>query len=172
MIAPALGEGGGLKIIRNSVVALKFELLDSRGALVERGKAPYYYLHGGYQGIFPRVEDALAGKDVGEKVRVRLAPEEAFGARDPALVRIEPRAKFGGKPKVGMQVRGETAEGDGRHPMAFRVVKITDAEVTLDGNHPLAGEAIEFRCTVLEVRPAAPEEIAHGHAHGPGAHHH
>jgi FKBP-type peptidyl-prolyl cis-trans isomerase SlyD len=71
-----------------------------------------------------------------------------------------------------MQVRGETAEGDGRHPMAYRVVKVTADEVTLDGNHPLAGEEIEFRCTVLEVRPAAPEEIAHGHAHGPEGHHH
>jgi FKBP-type peptidyl-prolyl cis-trans isomerase SlyD len=161
-----------LKIIRNSVVALKFEMYDGKGTLVERGKSPYWYLHGGYQGIFPRVEEALAGKDVGEKVRVRLEPEEAFGARDPALVRVEPRAKFGGKPKVGMQVRGETAAGDERHPMAFRVVKVTDSEITLDGNHPLAGEAIEFRCTVLEVRPAAPEEVAHGHAHGPGDHHH
>ncbi len=161
-----------MKIIRNSVVALKFEMFDAKGALVERGKSPYWYLHGGYQGIFPRVEDALAGKDVGEKVRVRLAPEEAFGARDPALVRVEPRAKFGGKPKLGMQVRGETAQGEGHHPMAYRVVKVTDTEVTLDGNHPLAGEEIEFRCTVLEVRPAAPEEIAHGHAHGPGGHHH
>ena len=95
-----------MKIIKNSVVALKYEVFDGTGALVERGKSPYYYLHGGYQGIFPRVEEGLAGKDVGEKVRVRLAPADAFGARDPALVRVEPRAKFGGKPKVGMQMRG------------------------------------------------------------------
>ncbi|MFO1364454.1 MAG: peptidylprolyl isomerase [Burkholderiales bacterium] len=161
-----------MKIIRNSVVALKFEMLDAKGALVERGKSPYYYLHGGYQGIFPRVEEALAGKDVGEKVRVRLAAADAFGARDAALVRVEPRAKFGGKPKVGMQVRGETAAGDERHPMAFRVVQVTESEITLDGNHPLAGQEIEFRATVLAVRPASPEEIAHGHAHGPGDHHH
>lgn len=161
-----------MKIIRNSVVALKYEVFDGKGALVERGKSPYYYLHGGYQGIFPRVEEALAGRDVGEKVRVRLAPADAFGERDPALVFVEPRAKFGAKAKVGMQVRGRTAEGEGGHPMAFRVVKVTESEVTLDGNHPLAGEAIEFRCTVLEVRPAASEEIAHGHAHGPEGHRH
>ena len=161
-----------MKIIRNSVVALKFEMLDAKGALVERGKSPYYYLHGGYQGIFPRVEEALAGKDVGEKVRVRLAAADAFGARDAALVRVEPRAKFGGRPKVGMQVRGETAAGDERHPMAFRVVQVTESEITLDGNHPLAGQEIEFRATVLAVRPASPEEIAHGHAHGPEGHQH
>lgn len=161
-----------MRIIRNSVVALKYEVFDAKGELVERGKSPYYYLHGGYQGIFPRVEEALAGKDVGGKVRVRLAPADAFGERDPALVRVEPRAKFAGKPKVGMQVRGELPEGQGGHPIAFRVVKVTDEAVTLDGNHPLAGADIEFRATVLEVRPAAPEEIAHGHAHGPDGHHH
>ncbi len=161
-----------MKIIRNSVVALKFEVFDAQGTLVERGKEPYYYLHGGYAGIFPRVEEALAGKEVGEKVRVRLAPVDAFGERDPALVRVEARAKFGGKPKVGMQVRGQTSEGEGGHPMALRVVKVTDGDITLDGNHPLAGQEIEFRATVLEVRPAAPEEIAHRHAHGPGGHHH
>ena len=74
-----------MKIIRNSVIALKFEMFDGKGTLVERGKSPYYYLHGGYQGIFPRVEDALADKDVGEKVRVRLAPE-AVGAGGTALI--------------------------------------------------------------------------------------
>jgi FKBP-type peptidyl-prolyl cis-trans isomerase SlyD len=161
-----------LKIIRNSVVALKYEVFDAQGELVERGKSPYTYLHGGYQGIFPLVEEALGGKDVGEKVRVRLEPADAFGERDPALVRVEPRAKFAGKPKVGMQVRGESPEGADAHPVAFRVVKVTEQDVTLDANHPLAGQVIEFRCTVLEVRPAAPEEVAHGHAHGPGGHHH
>jgi FKBP-type peptidyl-prolyl cis-trans isomerase SlyD len=172
MIAPLPNGGRALRIIRNSVVALKYEVFDASGELFERGKSPYYYLHGGYRGIFPRVEEALGGKDVGERVRVRLAPADAFGERDPALVRVEPRAKFAGKPKVGMQVRGESPQGADGHPIAFRVVKVTDQEITLDGNHPLAGQAIEFRCTVLEVRPAAPEEVAHGHAHGPGGHHH
>jgi FKBP-type peptidyl-prolyl cis-trans isomerase SlyD len=162
-----------VRIIRNSVVALKFEVFDGAGQLVERGSAPYWYLHGGYQGIFPRVEEALAGRDVGEKVRVRLAPADGFGERDPALVRIEPRARFPGKVKIGMQVRGESGEGGAQsHPIAFRVVKIAGDEVTLDANHPLAGTEIEFRATVLEVRPATAEEIAHGHAHGPGGHHH
>ncbi len=71
------------------------------------------------------------------------------------------------------QRRDLASPGDeGGHPMAFRVVKVTDTEITLDGNHPLAGEEIEFRCSVLEVRPATPDEVAHGHAHGPGGHHH
>jgi FKBP-type peptidyl-prolyl cis-trans isomerase SlyD len=162
-----------VRIIRNSVVALKYEVFDADGQLVERGRTPYWYLHGGYQGIFPRVEEALAGKEPGEKVRVRLAPAEGFGERDPALVRVEPRARFAGKLRLGMQVRGEApGEGERGHPIAFRVVKIDGDDVTLDANHPLAGAAIEFRAVVLEVRPATAEEIAHGHVHGPGAHHH
>jgi FKBP-type peptidyl-prolyl cis-trans isomerase SlyD len=96
--------GHALKIIRNSVVALKYEVFDARGELVDRGKSPYYYLHGGYQGIFPRVEEALGGKDVGEKVRVRLAPADAFGER-PTLVRVD-RAPVRREAQVGMQVRG------------------------------------------------------------------
>ena len=162
-----------MKIIKNSVVALKYEVFDDRGQLVERGTASYWYLHGGYQGIFPKVEEALAGREPGEKVRVKLAPREGFGERDPALVRIEPRARFPGKLKLGMQVRGETGGGgDPAHPIAFRVVKIAGEDVTIDANHPLAGTEIEFRATVLEVRPATAEEIAHRHAHGPGGHHH
>jgi FKBP-type peptidyl-prolyl cis-trans isomerase SlyD len=166
------GDAAAVKIIKNSVVALKYEVFDARGELVERGTSPYWYLHGGYQGVFPRVEEALAGKEVGEKVRVKLAAADGFGEPDPALVRVEPRGRFSGKLKLGMQVRGQSGEGDHAHPIAFRVVKIDGDEVTLDANHPLAGQAIEFRCTVLEVRPATAEEIAHGHAHGPGGHHH
>ena len=161
-----------MKVIRNSVVALKYEVLDGRGEVVERGHEPLVYLHGGHGGIFPKVEEALADKEAGERVRVRLAPEDAFGPRDPSLVRMEPRNRFRGKVKVGMRVQGEAAHEDHSHPVSFRVVKVGEHDVTLDGNHPLAGQTIEFRCTVLDVRPASPEEIAHGHAHGPGGHHH
>jgi len=161
-----------MKVIRNSVVALKYEVLDGRGEVIERSREPLVYLHGGHGGIFPKVEEALADREAGEKVRVRLAPEDAFGPRDPGLVRVEPRGRFRSKVKVGMQVRGEAAHDGHSHPVSFRVTGVGEHEVTLDGNHPLAGQTIEFRCTVLDVRPASPEEIAHGHAHGPGGHHH
>lgn len=163
-----------MKIIRNSVVALKIDLLDADGKVVQRtgDDEPYVYLHGGHHGIFPRVEEELAGKAAGEKVRVKLAADEAFGRHDPDLVRVEARERFPGKVKVGMQFEGETAHGDHTHPMVFRVVGVTDTEVTVDANHPLAGKEIEVRATVLDVRPASPEEMQHGHAHGPGGHHH
>jgi len=161
-----------MKIIKNSVVTLKYEVFDERGSLLERGGEPLVYLHGGYGGVFPKVEEALAGKEAGERARVNLAPEDAFGARDPTLVRTESRSRFQGKVKVGMRFEGEVRHDDHAHPVTFRVAKITGDEVTLDGNHPLAGQTIEFRCNVLDVRPAALEEIAHGHAHGAGGHHH
>jgi FKBP-type peptidyl-prolyl cis-trans isomerase SlyD len=151
-------------------VALAIDLLDARGERVQRNPQ-YVYLHG-HAGLFPKLEAALEGRDVGEKVRLKLAAADAFGDRDRTLVRVEPRSSFPGKLKVGMEFEGEMSHGDHTHPTVFRVTKLTDAEVTLDANHPLAGQDIEVRCTVLEVRPASPEEIAHGHAHGPGGHHH
>ena len=161
-----------MKIMKNSVVALKYEVRDGRGEVVERARDALIYLHGGYGGVFQKVEEALTGKESGERVRVRLAPEEAFGPRNPALVRAEPRGRFQSKVKVGMRFQGESGRDDHAHPASFRVAKVTADEVTLDGNHPLAGQTIEFRCTVLGVRPAAPEEITHRHAHGAGGHHH
>jgi FKBP-type peptidyl-prolyl cis-trans isomerase SlyD len=159
-----------MKIISGSVVALSIDLLDARGERVQRNPQ-YVYLHG-QGGLFPKLEAELEGRDVGEKVRVKLAAEDAFGPRDPDRMRTEPRDRFPGRIKVGMEFEGEVKHGDHTHPLVFRVTKLTETEVTLDANHPLAGQDIEVRCAVLEVRPASPEEIAHGHAHGPGGHHH
>ena len=160
-----------MKIIRNSVVTLKYEVRDSRGEVVERGQEPLVYLHGGHGGLFPKVEAALADKAAGDRLLVGLAPEDAFGPRDPRLLRTEPRSRFKAKVKAGMRLKAEAGPEGDTHPMTFRVVKVGENEVTLDGNHPLAGQTIEFRCTVLDVRPASAEEIAHGHAHGPHGHH-
>lgn len=159
-----------MKIIANTVVELAIDLLDARGERVQRN--PHYlYLHG-HAGLFPKLEAALEGKDVGEKLRLRLGAADAFGERDLSRVRVEPRSRFPGKLKVGMEFDGEVQHGDHTHPMVFRVTRLTGDDVTLDANHPLAGQEIEVRCTVLDVRPASPEEISHGHAHGPGGHHH
>ena len=159
-----------MKIIPSSVVALSIDLLDARGERVQRNPQ-YVYLHG-HGGLFPVLEAALDGKEPGEKLRLKLAAADAFGTRDPAMMRVEPRTSFPGRIKLGMEFEGEMKHGDHAHPMVFRVTKLTESEVTLDANHPLAGQDIEVRCTVLEVRPASAEELAHGHAHGPGGHHH
>jgi FKBP-type peptidyl-prolyl cis-trans isomerase SlyD len=159
-----------MKIIADTVVTLAIDLLDARGERVQRNPQ-YVYLHG-HGGLFPRLEETLEGQDVGAKLRVKLAAAEAFGAHDPTRVQVEPRSRFPGKVKVGMEFEGETRHGDHTHPTVFRVTRLTELDVTLDANHPLAGQDIEVRCAVLDVRPASAEEMAHGHAHGPGGHHH
>lgn len=161
-----------MKIIKNAVVELKYDVLDASGELIERGKHPMTYLHGGHAGIFPKVEEALAGKEEGASVKVTLAPSDAFGERDPDLVRAEPRSRFPENVKVGMQFQAEVDHEDHAHPVVFEVIEVGAETVKVDGNHPLAGRALEFRAKVVSVRPASAEEIEHGHAHGPDGHHH
>jgi FKBP-type peptidyl-prolyl cis-trans isomerase SlyD len=161
-----------MKIIKNAVVALRYEVFDDQGEPIERGKEPLVYLHGGHAGIFPRVEQELAGKEEGDMVQVQLTPAEAFGERDDALVRDEPRSHFPEKVEVGMYFEAEMKHGEHAQPVVFQVVRVSGDSVTIDGNHPLAGRALDFRATVVSVRPATQEEIAHGHVHGAGGHHH
>ncbi len=160
-----------MKIIDNSVVTLKYTVHDDEGKLVDQGNEPLTYLHGGYDGIFPLVESALAGKQEGEQVKLKLQPDDAFGEYDAELVRVEPRERFPKEITVGMQFEG-AAEDDDEDLMIFTVTNIADDKVVVDGNHPLAGIALMFDCTVVSVRPATAQEISHGHIHGPGGHHH
>lgn len=161
-----------MKIIKDSVVELKYEVFDADGELIERGKRPLVYLHGGHAGIFEKVEEALAGKEEGESVKVNLTPGDAFGDRDPGLIRAEPRGRFPENVKVGMQFQGEVSHDDHAHQVVFEVIEVGTDTVKIDGNHPLAGRALDFRAKVLSVRPATPEEIEHGHVHGPHGHDH
>jgi FKBP-type peptidyl-prolyl cis-trans isomerase SlyD len=160
-----------MKIIKDSVVTLKYTVHDDEGKMVDQGNEPLTYLHGDYDGIFPAVEKALAGKEVGEKIQIKLQPDDAFGEYDAELVRVEPRDRFPKEIKVGMQFEG-AAEDDDEDLMIFTVTDVTDDKVVVDGNHPLAGVALLFDAAVVSVRPASAEEISHGHIHGEGGHHH
>jgi FKBP-type peptidyl-prolyl cis-trans isomerase SlyD len=157
-------------IAKNSVVSLSYELFGDDGDLIERTQSPVSYLHGGYDGIFPLVEQALDGKDVGYECRVKLAPDDAFGEYDADLVRMESREMFPSNVNVGMQFEG--SEDDSAEGRIYTVTDVTDEKVVVDGNHPLAGRSLVFACTVTAVRPASKEELTHGHVHGPGGHHH
>lgn len=158
-------------IARNSVVTLNYRVIDSDGKLVDEGENPLVYLHGGYGGIFDRIEEELQGKGAGDRLVVKLQPEDAFGEYDAELVNIESRKLFPEDIEVGMQFeRG--AEDDESDDMLFIITDITDDKVVVDGNHPLAGVALVFECTVAEVRAGTDEEVTHGHAHGPSGHHH
>lgn len=159
-----------MQIAMNTAVSITYELKNSAGQVLEESQAPVTYLHGGYDNIFPKVEEALHGKSVGDTVEITLEPVDAFGDYDEALVQIEPLAAFPTKDiKVGMQFEGEDESGD---VVLYTVTDIADGKVIVDGNHPWAGERLLFKCTVKDVRTANQEEISHGHVHGEGGHHH
>jgi FKBP-type peptidyl-prolyl cis-trans isomerase SlyD len=159
-----------MQIDRDTVVALKYVLYDADGNVIEKTDDAIEYLHGGYQNIFARVERALEGKSVGESCKVKLTPEDAFGDYDAELVHVEPRDKFPPDLTVGMQFRGDASESG--ETLVYTVTDIAEDKVVVDGNHPLAGQTLNFECTVTDVRAATDEETQHGHVHGAHGHHH
>lgn len=156
-----------MNITRDTAVTLSYKITDLKGKPLDAGTTSY--LHGGYEGLFPKAEALLEGKQVGEKLSINLEPADAFGDRDESLTRIIAKSEFPAGVKVGGQLQGPGSDGA---PRLFNVVKIKGPEVHLDANHALAGQAIRFEATVKEVRPATSEEIAHRHVHGAHGHHH
>ena len=157
-------------ISKDTVVSLTYELRENGGAVIESADHPISYLHGGYDGIFPAVESALEGKTAGDACSVTLEPGNAFGEFDQDLIREEPRGAFPKEVAVGMRFEGQN-ESTGESAI-YTVTAVTDAMVSVDGNHPLAGKTVVFSCTVTSVRKATREELHHGHVHGEGGHHH
>ena len=154
-----------MRIDRGTVVRLEYELKDSEGELLEDEGAELQYLHGGYGGIFPKVEAALQGKEAGQEVALTLEPEDAFGEYDAELLRVEPRDRFPKELEVGMRFEGVPGDRE-EEALIYTVTDVTPEGVVVDGNHPLAGERLWFRATVGEVRAATDEELEHGHVHG------
>lgn len=146
-----------MKIARNTVVTLAYRVANPAGKVLDAGSAPLVYLHGGYNGLFAKLEDALDGVEVGQTVKVNLLPEDAFGLYEKELVLEEARADFPDQIALGMQFELMNAEGD--EETLYRVVEFDADKVVLDGNHPLAGEALVFTCTVTDVRAASAAEI-------------
>ena len=158
-----------MKIDKNTAVTLQFKVTDLQGKLIEDGKEPSVYLHGGYGNTLPKIEEALEGQEAGYQVTLDLQPQDAFGLRDESLLRTLPKKQFPPGVKVGGQLEGH---GDDGQMMVFNVMKIKGDTVLLDGNHPLAGKALRFAVKVLDVRQASEEEIAHQHVHGAHGHQH
>ncbi len=157
-------------IARNTVVTLDYRVTDSDGNLVDEGANPIVYLHGGYGAIFDRIEEQLQGKKAGDKLVVKLEPEDAFGDYDAELVNIEARNLFPDNIEVGMQFERGDDEDDTDGGL-YTITDIADDKVVVDGNHPLAGMSLVFDCTVSAVRVATAEEVSHGHVHGEGQDH-
>lgn len=150
-------------VTKDKVVSFVFEMLNSDGQLLERSDEAVEYLHGGYDGIFPKVEAALEGKQIGDSVVLSLEPEDAFGEYESELIQIEPLDSLPEEAAVGMRFEGvDPVTGHGH---IYTVTDIADGRAVLDPNHPLAGQRIVFSCTVKGVRPATKEEMSHGHAH-------
>lgn len=155
-----------------TVVSLSYRLTNATGEEIDRADAnePFHYLHGRGQ-IVVGLERALAGLKVGEKKKVTVAPQEGYGEIEPQLRTQARRQQFpqGAELTVGMQFAADTGKGQ---PIVFTITEITGDEIALDGNHPLAGETLNFDVEVLGVRDATKDELAHGHAHGEHGHDH
>lgn len=160
-----------MKIAKNKVVAIDYVLTDAKGAVLDKSSKgkPLHYIQGAGN-IIPGLEKALEGKDAGESLKAQIPHADAYGPRDEELLQVIPKADFGGIKdlKVGMELEAESEDG----VRIITVVKIDGDQVTVDGNHPLAGVDLTFDVNVVEVRDATAEELSHGHVHGPGGHHH
>ncbi|MEZ5702561.1 MAG: peptidylprolyl isomerase [Burkholderiaceae bacterium] len=158
-----------MKIAKDTVVTLTFRATNAQGKVLEDGKEPRAYLHGGYGNTLAGIEKALEGQEKGFQTTVKLPPADAFGERDESLVTSIPKSEFPPGVKVGGQLQGHDDQG---RQQVFTVTKIKGPTVMLDGNHPLAGETLTFALKVIDVQAASAEEVAHGHAHGAHGHHH
>lgn len=159
-----------MKVSVNKVVSIHYTLTDNNGTVLDSsaGREPLDYIHGmGH--LIAGMEEGLEGRTAGEKLQLKISPEKGYGVRNEEFVQQVPVSAFGGQEvKPGMQFE---AGNDGQRYIVT-VTSVSDEGVTVDGNHPLAGVELNFDVEVLTVRDADADELAHGHVHGPGGHHH
>jgi len=159
-----------MQVADNMAVSIHYTLTNDDGEVLDSsiGDEALVYLHGGGN-IISGLEKALYGKVAGDKFNVRIAPEDAYGELMEEMIQVISRDMFEGidNIEVGMQFHADVSSGSG----VVTVVNIEDDEITIDGNHPLAGLALTFDVEVIDVRAATEEEAAHGHIHGAGCHH-
>ncbi len=159
-----------MQIEDQKVVSIEYTLTDGEGNVIDssNGREPLAYLHGAGN-IIPGLEKALTGKSTGDSLTANIPPGDAYGEKDPQLVQAVPRDRFPANDiKVGMQFQ---AQGGGQSRVVT-VVKVDPDNVTIDANHPLAGQTLNFDVKVVDVRDATQEELSHGHVHGAGGHEH
>jgi FKBP-type peptidyl-prolyl cis-trans isomerase SlyD len=159
-----------MQVAQDAVVSIHYTLTDDKGEKLDSSDGtPLAYLHGNGN-LIPGLERELEGKSAGDKLSVKIAAADAYGEYDKSLVQRVPRRalKGVGNVRVGMQLHTQSADG----VRAVTVTNIVGDMVTLDANHPLAGQNLNFDVEIAEVRAATEEELAHGHVHGPGGHDH
>lgn len=160
-----------MQIAERTVASFHYTLTNDAGQVIDSSadRSPLTYLHGAGN-IVPGLEKEMAGRSAGDSFNVVVAPEEGYGMPNPMMVQVVPREAFQGVEtlEVGMEFQAQTPQG----PMSVSIAKIEGEEVTVDGNHPLAGQTLHFAIEVTDVRDASLEELTHGHVHGPGGHQH
>lgn len=156
-----------MQIAQNSVVAFHYTLTNDAGEVLDssEGREPLTYLHGAGN-IIPGLEKELEGRQAGDKLNATVAPSEGYGEKQEQLVQEVPRDAFQGVESVepGMQFQAQTQGG----PLMVTVTGVEGDTVTVDGNHPLAGQTLNFAVEIASVREASQEEVEHGHVHGEG----
>ena len=148
------------EIKKDMYVELTYAILDAQGEIKERVDIPVKYIHGRDSGLFPQIENALEGHAKGDRVEVFLTEHEGFGPSDPHLIftddinNVPPQFH-----QLGAEVEMQNDRGEAKK---FTVTKVEDGKLTVDGNHPLAGQTVQFVVTVGEVRLATEEELKSG----------
>lgn len=160
-----------MQIAKDLVASIEYTLTDDAGNVIDSsvGGEPLAYLHGAGN-IIPGLEDALEGKKAGDTFKVNIAPADGYGEKNEGLMQVVPKEMFQGVDtiEVGMQFHAQTDHG----LQVITVAAVEGNNITVDGNHPLAGKNLNFDVKVIEVRAASEEELDHGHVHGAGGHHH
>ena len=160
-----------MQIEDKRVVTLAYTLKDNDDNVIDKSDdGSFCYLHGA-SNIIPGLENALAGKTSGDELTVSIPPEEAYGVRDDQKIQKVPRDMFPPEQDIepGMQFHAQSPDGN---TLVVTIAKVEEENITVDGNHPLAGVQLNFDVRVMEVREATSEELDHGHVHGPGGHQH
>ena len=164
--------GANMKVGKDKVVLMHYTLKNDAGDVIDSsdGADPLPFLQG-HGNIIPGLESALEGSKVGDKLEVSIKPEEGYGVRMKDAIQEIPSSALKGVDdvKVGMQLQSEDKDGNA---FLVSVTKIEDDKITVDGNHPLAGQTLHFSVSIESIRKAEAEELSHGHVHADGQHNH
>ncbi len=160
-----------MQIAEQKVVTLNYTLRDDQNTVIDSSEdGSFAYLHGA-SNIIPGLENALTGKAVNDELSVTVEPAEGYGEHNPEMSQTVSIEMFDDAEdiEVGRQFHASSPDGQ---PIVVTVTAVEEGQVTVDGNHPLAGTTLHFEVKVMDIRDASEEEVEHGHVHGPDGHHH